>query len=184
MTIALEDLRAFATRRAELREALDGADWSTTLAATQAGIITAQSLGFRAEKAAAQAFGWARVPVSLQRGDLLTPEGEFVELKTTTAPGGTLMLRQIRQAHRVNWLLVFAGTEFGETEIFALDRLDVEHESRDMDAAHGVRATASELAMTFDRKSPIYARWMSRYHLTTVRDLADAAEIVNDYIQP
>jgi hypothetical protein len=184
MTIALEELQSFAARRAELREALDGADWSTTLAATQAGIINAQSLGFRAEKAAAKAFGWTRVPASLQRGDLLTPDGEFVELKTTTAPGGTLMLRQIRQSHRVNWLLVFAGTEFAETEIFALNRLDIEHESRDMDAAHGVRATASELAMTFHRKSDIYRRWMSRYHLATVRDLEEAADAVEDRVHP
>lgn len=184
MTIALEELHAFAARRAELREALDGADWSTTLAATQAGILTAQSLGFRAERFAGEAFGWTRVPVSLQRGDLLTPDGEFVELKTTTAPGGTLMLRQIRQSHRVNWLLVFAGTPYGETEIFALNRLDVEHESRDMDAAHGVRATASELAMTFDRSSAIYRRWMDRYHLATVRELDEAAAVVNDRIHP
>ncbi|MER7077941.1 hypothetical protein SAMN02982929_07182 [Saccharopolyspora kobensis] len=184
MTIDIEDLQAFANRRAELRAALDGADWATTMAATQAGIITAQSLGFRAEKAAAKAFGWTRVPVVIHRGDLLTPDGEFVELKTTTGPGGTLMLRQIRTSQRVNWLLVFAGTPFGETEIFALDRLDVEHESRDMDAAHGVRATASELAMTFDRSSEIYHRWMANYHLATVRELDEAADVVNDRIRP
>lgn len=184
MTIAIDDLRAFATRREELREALDGANWSTTLAATQAGIITAQSLGFRAEKFAAEAFDWTRVPASLQRGDLVTTDGEFVELKTTTAPNGTLMLRQIRQSHRVNWLLVFAATEFGETEIFALNRLDIEHESRDMNAAHGVRATASELAMTFDRGSAIYDRWVTNYHLATVRDLYEAADLVADRVQP
>lgn len=184
MTITHDELQTFAARRVELREALDGADWSTTLAATKAGIITAQSLGFKAEGFAAEAFGWTRVPQRYQRGDLVTPDGEFVELKTTTAPNGTLMLRQIRQSHRVNWLLVFAATEFGETEIFALNRLDVEHETRDMDAAHGVRATASELAMTFDRKSAIYFRWMDRYHLATVHDLTDATEVVADRIRP
>lgn len=184
MTIAPEDLRTFAAWRDELRDAVADTDWPTTLAATQAGILTAQSLGFRAEKFASEAFDWTRVPQTLQRGDLVTPDGEFVELKTTTAPNGNLMLRQIRQAHRVNWLLIFAATEFGETEVFALDRLDVEHESHDMDAAHGVRATASELAMTFSRDSDIYHRWMDLYHLATVRDLAEAADAVNDHIRP
>ena len=180
----LESLTTFAAMRDELRDAVENADWPTTVAATKAGVLTGQSLGFRAEKAAIRAFGWTRVPPSLQRGDLVTPDGEYVELKTTTAPNGTLMLRQIRQSHRVNWLLVFAATEFGETEIFALNRLDVEHETRDMDAAHGVRATASELAMTFDRRSAIYDRWITNYHLATVRDLHEAADVVTDHIRP
>lgn len=178
------DLEDFARTRARLREIVDAADWPTTVAAARAGVISAQTLGFRAEKFAADAFGWDRVPNSLRRGDLVTPDSEYVELKNSAAIGGVAMVRQIRTSQRVNWLLVLVAAPDGDTEIFVLDRTDVEYESRDMTAAHGVRETASELAMSFPLGGGIHQRWIERYRVAKVRDLHEAHEEVNRAVKP
>lgn len=178
------DLTMFAHARDRLRDLVDGADWPTTVLAARAGVISAQTLGFRAEKFAADAFGWSRVPTSLRRGDLVTPEGEYVELKNSAAIGGQAMVRQIRTSQRVNWLLVLVAAPDGDTEIFALDRTDVEYESRDMTAAHGVRETASELAMSFPLGGGVHQRWIERYRVAKVRDLRDAHDEVNRAVKP
>lgn len=178
------DLEDFARTRDRLRKIVDAADWPTTVAAARAGVISAQTLGFRAEKFTADAFGWRRVPNSLRRGDLVTPEGEYVELKNSAAIGGMAMVRQIRTSQRVNWLLVLVAAPDGDTEIFALDRTDVEYESRDMTAAHGVRETASELALSFPLDGGIHHRWIERYRVAKVRDLHDAHDEVNRAVRP
>lgn len=185
MTASLiSDIEFFGALRTDLRLSLENADWPTTLAATKAGIFSAQSFGFRAERFAADAFGWDRVPVSQQRGDLVTSDDEYVELKTSIAANDQVMIRQIRQSHRVNWLVVLVAADDGMTEIYALDRQDVEHESRDMVAAHGTRATASELAMSFPRGGAIHERWQDNYLVSTVHHLTEATAAINETVTP
>ena len=179
-----DDLEEFARTRDRLRRLVDSADWPTTVAAAKAGVISAQTLGFRAEKFAADAFGWQRVPTKLRRGDLVTPENEYIELKNSAAIGGQVMVRQIRTSQRVNWLLVLVAAPDGDTEVFVLDRTDVEYETRDMTAAHGVRETASELAMSFPIGGSIHRRWIDRYRVAKVRDLHDAHDEVNRAVRP